>query len=89
MARDTALLTARNKKLRADYNRLVAEESVVKYKGERVLIKLTYAQVLKMLSVTYHISPRTIEGVLAATAPKMAVINAKTAVQTAQEIAAV
>lgn len=72
MARDLRLLGERNKEIRAAYNKLKCEEQLVSYRGKRVAIRLSYHQILQLLSETYFLSTRRIEDVLSATAPKMA-----------------
>ncbi len=72
MARDTEELLRRNKDIRAAYNRLVSEEIATMFQGRRVYMKLNYAQVMTMLGSMFYLSPRTIEPIITATAPKMA-----------------
>jgi hypothetical protein len=71
MARDNSLLDKRNKEIRAAYNRLIAEEVITMYRGRRVAMKLNYAQVMTMLGEMFFLSPRTIEPIVTALAPKM------------------
>jgi hypothetical protein len=80
MARDNTLLLKRNKEIRAAYNRLTAEEVIAVYRGRRVAMRLNYEQVMTMLGCMFYLSPRTIEPIITATAPKMADI--KTGVET-------
>ncbi|MDJ0363585.1 hypothetical protein QMK33_00355 [Hymenobacter sp. H14-R3] len=75
MARDNSLLIKRNKEIRAAYNRLTAEEVIAVFKGRRVAMKLNYEQIMTMLGNMFFLSPRTIEPIITATAPKMAAIT--------------
>jgi hypothetical protein len=75
MARDNTLLTLRNQEIRAAYNRLIAEEVIAVYRGRRVAMRLNYEQVMTMLGRMFYLSPRTIEPIITATAPKMADIK--------------
>lgn len=77
MARDNTLLIKRNKEIRAAYNRLIAEEVIAVYKSRRVPMRLNYQQVITMLGEMFFLSPRTIEPIITATAPKMAPITSK------------
>lgn len=72
MARDKALLSERNNRIRADYNRLKATEVIMINRGEKVAIRPTYAQVLTVLSGSHCLSVRTLEGIISATEPVMA-----------------
>ena len=86
MARDINLLTLRNQKIRADYNRLKCQELIVANRGDKVVIRMTYGQILTCLRDTHHLSIRTLEGILSATEPKMAPIT--TGKDTRQAVAA-
>ncbi len=75
MARDTSLLTKRNTEIRAAYNRLISEEVIIVYRGRRVATRLNYSQVMTTLGNMFFLSPRTIEPIITATAPKLAPIQ--------------
>jgi hypothetical protein len=77
MARDKNLLDTRNKEIRAAYNRLKSEEQIVSYGGRKIAIRLSYQQVLLLLSQTYFISTRRVEYVIGLTEPVMAPIISK------------
>lgn len=64
MARDAELLAERNQKIRADFNRLKAEEKPIKLLGEKHFIRLTPEQSFKVLSNRYHLSIRQIENIV-------------------------
>ncbi|MBD2769717.1 hypothetical protein IC235_17645 [Hymenobacter sp. BT664] len=68
----------RNKEIRAAYNRLKCEEQIVTHRGRRIAIRLSYSQILQVLSKTYFISTRRVEYVLGQTETHLAPINGKT-----------
>jgi hypothetical protein len=72
MARDKALLNERNKRIRADYNRLKATEVILINRGVKVAIRPTYAQILTTLSESHSLTVRTLEPIIAATEPVLA-----------------
>ena len=74
MARDCEELLRRNKDIRAAYNRLVCEEVPVVIQGRRVYMRLNYQQVMTALGNMFYLSPRTIEPIITATAPKLAAL---------------
>ena len=73
-ARSTTL-EGRNKEIRAAYNRLKCEEQIISYGGRRIAIRLSYQNVLEILSKTYFISKRRVEYVIGNTEPVMAPIK--------------
>jgi hypothetical protein len=75
MARDKELLNDRNKEIRAAYNRLKCEEQIVSYGGRKIAIRLSYQQILQLISKTYFISTRRVEYVIGNTEPIMAPIK--------------
>jgi hypothetical protein len=75
MAYDKTLLNERNRRIRADYNRLKAEEIIITNRGEKAAIKLTYRQILQTLEHTHCISVRRLEAIVAATEPVMVPIT--------------
>ena len=84
MPRDSALVEARNKDIRKAYDRLIAEESIVMCKGIKVAVKLNYQQVISVLGTMFYLSPRTVEPIVTAYAPKMATITTAQTPPTAQ-----
>lgn len=72
MPRDLCLISARNKDIRKAYERLIAEESIVSFKGTKVSVRLNYQQVITVLGTMFYLSPRTVEPIVTAEAPKMA-----------------
>jgi hypothetical protein len=75
MAYDKDLLNERNRRIRADYNRLKAEEIIIKNRSETAVIRLHYRQILEILKHTHCISIRRLEAIISATAPVMAPIT--------------
>lgn len=72
MPRDLSLISTRNKDIRKAYERLIAEESIVVCKGIKVSVRLNYQQVITVLGTLFYLSPRTVEPIVTAEAPKMA-----------------
>ena len=66
---DPDLHAARNRTLRADYNRLKAEERPFRLHGRTVYVRLTASQIVQVLSTLYHLSPRRVEYLVYATEP--------------------
>lgn len=75
MARNITLLNVRNTRIRADFNRLKCEEVIIKNRGEMACVKLTYSQILHILSLTHCLSVRTLESIVIATEPVLAPIT--------------
>ena len=75
MARNIILLHVRNTRIRADFNRLKGEEVTVKNRGEVACVRLTYSQILQILSLTHCLSVRTLEGIVIGTEPVLAPIT--------------
>ena len=72
MARDAALLAERNQKLRADFNRLKAEEKPISLLGGKYFVRLTLDQIYRVLSTRYYLSTRQVENILFTTEPHAA-----------------